>query len=178
MPIPAHLIPLGIFGAPHGVKGQLRVKSYTQDPIAIGHYGPLTDRTGARSFALTGLRPLKHDLIVAGVVGVTSRDAAQRLNGVELFVRREQLPPPEEDAYYHDDLIGLQAVTGEGASLGRVVGLSNFGAGDILEIARAEGEDTFYLPFTKAVAVEVDFSRGRIVIVPPGEIDGEERVGE
>ncbi len=178
MPIPTQLIPLGIFGAPHGVKGQVRVKSYTQDPVAIGRYGPLTDRAGALSFTLTGLRPLKHDLIVAGVVGVTSRDAAEQLSGVELFARREQLPPPAEDEFYHDDLVGLEAVTREGAPLGRVVGLSNFGAGDILEIALAEGEDTFYLPFTKAVAVEIDFSRGRIVIVPPYQVDGEERAGE
>jgi 16S rRNA processing protein RimM len=173
LPVPPRLIPLGIFGAPHGVKGQVRVKSYTQDPMAIGAYGALTDGAGRRSFALTGLRSLKDDLIVVGVAGVTSRDAAARLNGVELFARREQLPPPADDEFYHQDLIGLEAVTREGVMLGRVVALHNFGAGDIVEIAPAAGGDTFMLPFTKAVAPWVDLQAKRIVIVAPREVEGE-----
>ena len=102
-----------------------------------------------------------------------SADAAQALTGVELFARRDQLPPPAADEFYYDDLIGLAAVTPDGATLGRVAALSNFGAGDILEVAPPDGTETLMFPFTRAVAVEIDFAGGRIVIAPPHEIDGE-----
>ena len=88
---------------------------------------------------------------------------------------REQLPAPSDEEFYHDDLIGLEAVTRVGETLGRVVALHNFGAGDILEIAPAAGGETLMLPFSKAVAVEIDLGKRRIVIVPPDEIDGEGR---
>ena len=111
-------------------------------------------------------------MLVARVAGVSTREAAAALTGVELFARRDQLPPPEADEFYYDDLIGLEAVTSGGEALGRVLALSNHGAGDILEIARGDSE-TLLLPFTKAVAVEIDFARGRIVIEPPSEVEGE-----
>ncbi len=177
MPASDRLIPLGIFGAPHGVRGELRVKSYTDDPRAIGAYGDLTDRAGKAVFKLAALRLLKEDMLVVRLAGIDSREAAEKLTGVELFARRAQLPPPSDDEFYHDDLVGLEALTREGDRLGRVVALRNFGAGDILEIAPAAGGETLLLPFTKAVAVEMDFERGRIVIVPPNEIDGEESEG-
>ncbi|MGD0640962.1 MAG: ribosome maturation factor RimM [Roseiarcus sp.] len=174
MPTPGRLIPLGVFGAAQGVRGEVRVKSYTEDPKAIGAYGALTDKAGARVFAFESLRPLKDEMLVARVKGVATREAAEALNGAELFARREQLPPPGEDEFYYDDLIGLAAMTREGVGLGRVVALSNFGAGDILEIAPESGGETLLLPFTKAVAIEIDFSAGRIVVEPPREIEGEE----
>jgi len=173
MPTPGRLIPLGVFGAAQGVRGEVRVKSYTEDPKAIGAYGALTDKAGARVFAFESLRALKDEMLVARVKGVSTREAAEALNGVELFARREQLPPPGEDEFYYDDLVGLAAVTREGSRLGRVVALSNFGAGDILEIAPEGGGETLMLPFTKAVAPEIDFAAGRIVIQPPREIEGE-----
>jgi 16S rRNA processing protein RimM len=175
---PDRLIPLGIFGAPHGVRGELRVKSYTGDPKALGAYGALTDGTGKSVYKLTALRALKDDMLVVKLAGTDSREVAARLTGAELFARRGQLPPPSDDEFYHDDLVGLEAVTREGDRLGGVVALRNFGAGDILEIAPASGVETLLLPFTKAVAVEIDFERGRIVIVPPEEIDGEMREGD
>jgi 16S rRNA processing protein RimM len=166
---------LGIFGAPHGVRGELRVKSYTQDPNAIGAYGDLTDKTGARTFKFAALRLLKDDMLVVRLAGIGNREEAERLTGVELFARRAQLPPPSDDEFYHDDLIGLEALTREGEPVGRVVALRNFGAGDILEIAPAAGGETLLLPFTRAVAVEIDFDNGRVVIVTPNEIEGEPR---
>jgi 16S rRNA processing protein RimM len=175
---PDRLIPLGIFGAPHGVRGELRVKSYAGDPRALGAYGDLTDRTGRSFFKLTALRALKDDMLVVRLAGIDSREAAEKLTGAELFARRAQLPPPSEDEFYHDDLVGLEAVAREGDKLGKIVALRNFGAGDILEIAPSAGGDTLLLPFTKAVAVEIDFTRGQIVIVAPNEIDGEPRGGE
>jgi 16S rRNA processing protein RimM len=171
---PDRLIALGVFGAPQGVRGELRVKSYTGDPNAIGRYGALTDAKGARSYVLEALRPLKDDMLVARVQGVATREAAQGLTGVELFARRSQLPPPAGDEYYYSDLVGLAAVTPAGEPLGAVSGLSNYGAGDILEIRR-DGGETILLPFAKAVAVEIDFTNRRIVVAPPREIEGEER---
>ena len=173
MPTPAHLVLLGVFGAAQGVRGEVRVKSYTADPKAIGGYGALTDKAGARAFAFESLRALKDDMLVARVKGVATREGAEALNGVEIFARREQLPPPGEDEFYYDDLVGLEAVTREGSRLGRVVALRNFGAGDILEIAPEGGGETLLMPFTRAVAVEIDFAGGRIVIEPPREVEGE-----
>jgi 16S rRNA processing protein RimM len=177
LPALDRLIPLGIFGAPHGVRGELRVKSYTGDPKALGAYGALTDKSAKAIYKLTALRALKEDMLVVRLAGIDSREAAESLTGGELFARRAQLPPPSDDEFYHDDLVGLEAVTQEGDRLGDVVALRNFGAGDILEIAPTPGVETLLLPFTKAVAVEIDFERGRIVIVPPEEIDGEPREG-
>jgi 16S rRNA processing protein RimM len=169
----ARLVQLGVFGAAQGVRGEVRVKSFTAEPKAIGGYGPLTDRSGARAFRFESVRPLRDDMLVARLAGVTTRNAAEALTGVEIFARRDQLPPPAADEFYYDDLIGLAVVTTAGAPLGRVVGLRNFGAGDILEIAPIAGGETLLLPFTKAVATEIDFAGGRIVVAPPNEIDGE-----
>lgn len=174
MPTPSRLVLLGVFGAAQGVRGEVRIKSFTDDPKAIGGYGPLTDKTGARRFVIESLRPLRDDMLVARVKDLTTRDAAAALTGVEIFARREHLPPPDADEFYWDDLIGLAAASRDGAPLGRVVGLRNFGAGDILEIAPEGGGETLLLPFSKAVAVEIDFAAGRIVIEPPREIEGED----
>lgn len=177
MSAPDRLVPLGIFGAPHGVRGELRVKSYTHDPRSIGAYGDLTDKTGKSVFKILFQRHLRNDMLVVRLAGVDAREQAERLTGAELFARRAQLPPPSDDEFYHDDLVGLEAVTHEGAPIGRVIALRNFGAGDILEIAPTAGGETLLLPFIKAVAVEIDFDQGRITIVPPHEIYGEPRDG-
>jgi 16S rRNA processing protein RimM len=166
------LIALGVFGAPQGVRGEIRIKSYTAEPAAVGGYGPLTDAAGTRSLAVKIVRPLRDDMLVARVEGVATREAAAALTGVELFARRSQLPPPEAEEFYHDDLIGLAAMTPDGAAFGRVLAVVNHGAGDLLEIARPEGP-TALLAFTRAVVPEIDFSGGRIVVIPPVEVDGE-----
>ena len=164
---------MGVFGAPQGVRGEIRVKSLTGEPNAVGAYGPLTNKSRTRSFAFESLRPLKDDMLVARVTGVWTREAAEALKGVEIFARRDQLPPPSEDEFYYDDLVGLEAVDVDGARLGRVVSLVNHGAGDVLEIAPAGGGETLLLPFTKSVAPRIDFADGRIVIEPPREVEGE-----
>jgi 16S rRNA processing protein RimM len=171
---PERLVLLGVFGAARGVRGEVRVKSYAAEAKAIGAYGPLTDATGARVFAFEALQPLKGDMLIARVKDVTTREAAEALAGVEIFARRRQLPPPGEDEFYYDDLVGLAAVARDGAPLGRVVGVANYGAGDILEIAPEGGGETKLMPFSRAVAAEIDFERGTIVIEPPREIEGEE----
>jgi 16S rRNA processing protein RimM len=164
---PDRLVLVGVFGAPQGVRGEIRIKSFTGRPEAIGTYGVLTDAERGRAFAFERLRELKGDMLVAKVKGVEAREAAAALTGVEIFARREQLPPPNEDEFYYADLVGLEAVTCEGERLGRVVSLSNYGAGDILEIAPDNGGETLLMPFTKAVVPAIDFEAGRMVIDPP-----------
>jgi 16S rRNA processing protein RimM len=169
---PQNLVLLGRFGAPHGVRGELRLHSFTADPLSIADYGPLTDATGARRFDLTKLRSQGKDLI-ARVAGVDDRNGAEALTNLDLYAPRENLPPPEEDEFYLADLEGLRAETADGALIGRVIAVRNFGAGDILEVAPAESGETLLFPFTKAVIPVVDVVGGRVVIEPPEETVGD-----
>jgi 16S rRNA processing protein RimM len=164
---------MGVFGAPQGVRGLTRIKSLTSDPEAIGAYGPLTDRERARVFVFDSLRLIRDNMLVAQVGGVTTREAAAALTGVEIFARRDQLPTPSEDEFYYDDLIGLDAFDAAGRRLGAIASVSNYGAGDVLEIAAEGGGETLLLPFTKEVAPTIDFDAGRIVIKPPREVEDE-----
>ena len=165
---------VGVFGAPHGVRGQIRLKSFTGEPAAVGSYGPLCDAAGSRSFAVTALRLLKGDMFVATLAGIDQREAAVALNGVELFVARAALPVADAEEFYHADLIGLRAEAVDGALLGRVRNVLNFGAGDILEIAPAGGGDMLVLPFTRAVVPVIDMAGGRVVVMVPEEIEARE----
>ena len=158
-------------GAAHGVRGQVKLWTFTEDPFAVTRYGVLSTSDGARQFEVTQAREAK-GFLVATLKGVTSRNEAERLNGVELYVAREKLPATDEDEYYHADLIGLAAVSAAGEALGRVVAIHNFGAGDIIEIAPPSGP-TILLPFTNAVVPAVDLAGGRVVIDMPVEIEGD-----
>ena len=155
---------VGVFGAPQGLKGELRIKSYTGEPRDVGAYGPLTAGDGRRAFTLLSLRPLKDDMLVARVEGVEDRDAAARLTNTELFVPRDRLPPPEPDEFYHVDLVGLRAEDEDGAALGRVRGIENHGAGDILEVVPDRPGETLLVPFTLAFVPTIDFESGRLVV--------------
>jgi 16S rRNA processing protein RimM len=159
-------------GAAHGVRGAVKLWTFTEDPLAVKHYGPLMTRDGARQFEVAHVREGK-DHLVATFKGVTTRNEAERLNGLELYVPREKLPETGEDEYYHTDLIGLAAVTAADQPLGKVVAIHNFGAGDIIEIAPPQGA-TLLLPFTNAVVPTVDLAGGRVVIELPDEIEGED----
>jgi 16S rRNA processing protein RimM len=159
-------------GAAHGVRGAVKLWTFTEDPLAVKDYGPLTTKDGARQFEVTHAREAKDHLVVT-LKGIATRDEAERLNGVELYIARDQLPETDEDEYYHADLIGLAAVTAEGAPIGRVIAIHNFGAGDIIEIAPPHGA-TMLLPFTNAVVPTVDLVGGRVVIELPEEVDGDE----
>ena len=158
-------------GAAHGVRGAVKLWTFTEDPFAVKRYGPLSTKDGARQFEVTSAREAKGHL-VAQLKGIATRDEAERLNGIELYVRREKLPATDEDEYYHADLIGLAAVTTADEALGRVVAIHNFGAGDILEIAPPQGA-TMLLPFTNAVVPTVDIAGGRVLIELPQEVEGD-----
>ena len=160
---------VGAIAGAHGVRGLVKIKSFTEDPLDLAAYGPLTDQSGRRRFqvAVTGRAK---GLLIARIEGVEDREAAQALRGAQLYAARAALPEPAEEEYYHMDLIGLEAQDRGGAPLGRVVAVQNFGAGDILEIARPEGEPLL-VPFTKAAVPIVDLAGGRVVLEPPEEIE-------
>jgi 16S rRNA processing protein RimM len=157
-------------GAAHGTTGEVRLWPFTADPRAIAHYGALMTADG-RTIEIASLRPGK-EFLIARITGVTDRNSAERLRNVDLFIPRDRLPPPAPDEYYHADLIGLAAQDRDGKALGTVIAVHNFGAGDLLEVAPARGE-TLLLPFTAEVAPEIDIAGGRIVLVPPVEIEGD-----
>lgn len=159
-------------GAAHGVRGAVKLWTFTEDPLAVKRYGRLATKDGARHFEVASAREAKGHL-VATLKGVTTREDAERLNGIELYIAREELPDTDENEYYHADLIGLAAVTPADQPLGRVIAIHNFGAGDIIEIAPPHGP-TLLLPFTNAVVPTVDLAGGRVVIELPAEIEGEE----
>ncbi|MCP1840330.1 16S rRNA processing protein RimM [Bradyrhizobium sp. USDA 4524] len=159
-------------GAAHGVRGAVRLWTFTEDPLAVKDYGPLMTKDGRRQFEVTHVREAKDHLVVT-LKGVASRDDAERLNGLELYVPRDRLPDTDDGEYYHTDLIGLAAVTTTEQPLGKVIAIHNFGAGDIIEIAPPQGA-TMLLPFTNAVVPTVDLDGGRVVIDLPKEIDGDD----
>lgn len=175
---PRKQVLVGQIGAAHGVKGEVRLKSYTSAPMAIVDYAPLTAPDG-RAFEIEAARPAagtSPDVLVVRFKGINDRDAAAALNGVQLSVSRDRLPATEEDEFYHADLIGLAAVTTAGEALGTVIAIEDHGAGDVLEIAPARGE-TVLVPFTRAAVPTVDIAGGRVVVDPlPGltEAGGED----
>src|SRR3954471_21728231 len=168
--MPGHIC-IARIGAAHGVRGAVKLWTFTEDPMAVKAYGPLVTKDGARSFEVATAREAK-DHLVATLKGIATREDAERLNGIELYIAREQLPATDEDEYYHADLIGLDAVNSANEPLGRVIAIHNFGAGDIIEIAPPQGA-TILLPFTNAVVPSVDLKAGRVVIELPGEIAGD-----
>ncbi|TMK09332.1 MAG: ribosome maturation factor RimM [Alphaproteobacteria bacterium] len=170
--MPLSQICVARIGAAHGVRGAVKLWTFTEDPLAVTRYGQLMTKDGARQFEVTHVREAKGHL-VATLKGIATREEAERLNGVELYVAREKLPATSEDEYYHTDLIGLAAVNAAGEPLGRVIAIHNFGAGDIIEIAPPNGA-TMLLPFSNAVVPTVDLEGGRVVIELPDEIEGDE----
>ena len=170
-----NLLLMGRIGAAHGIKGEVRIQSFTEDPLALVDYGRMQTNKPGLTIRILAARTTTN-VLVARLEGVNDRDAAEKLNGVELYVDRSLLPDPdEEDAYYHADLLGLRAQLRDGTALGVVAAVPNYGAGDILEVRDERSGDTFLYPFTKAVVPEVHLADGYLVIEPPIEADpGEE----
>lgn len=160
---------LGQISGAHGIKGEVLLKTHTGTPEAIADYGPLSDVQG-RPFVIHLVRVTPKG-VVARVKGVTDRTAAEALKGTELFTTRENLPDPDDDEFYHADLIGLVAVGPDGAAVGTVTAVVNHGAGDLIEIALSGSRQTELVPFTKANVPEVDLARSQIVVRLPESSD-------
>ena len=157
-------------GAAHGIRGEVRLRSFTEDPAAITAYGPLESEDGTRRFTIEALR-LAKDHFVARLAGVADRDAAEKLTNLKLYIARDKLPPiDEDDTFYHADLVGLAAVTPSGAAFGTVTAVLNFGAGDILEIKPVSGEHLL-LPFTDTTVPKIDMQARVLVVVPPTTVE-------
>jgi 16S rRNA processing protein RimM len=162
-----------VIGA-QGVKGEVKVKTFTATPDALPRYGVLHTRDG-RKLVITAFRPSKQGEAVLGFEGVRDRNAAEALKGTELFVERAVLPDTAEDEFYHADLIGLEVRDSEGRTLGKVIALHNFGASDVIELQRADG-DSVHLAFTKETVPVLNIADGYIVVAVPEDDDGTDHV--
>jgi 16S rRNA processing protein RimM len=164
-----NLVLLGVITGAHGIKGEVKLRSFTADPKSIASYGPLTSRQG-ETFEIIGLKPAKDDFICT-LKNVTDRTRAEALKGTELFVARGRLPAAAANEVYHHDLIGMPVHLGDGSRLGEVAGVLNFGAGDLLEVAVPDGGETVLIPLTSDFAKVMD---DRIVAnLPDGYLDPE-----
>ncbi len=153
-------------GAAHGTKGEVKLWSFTADPAAVADYGPLESLDGTLRFEIEALRPAKDHLVVR-LSDVRDRDAAERLTNVDLYVPRDRLPAPAAEEFYHADLIGLRAEDRDGTALATIVGIHDFGAGDLLELRPPGAPNTVLMPFNDTTVPVVDIPGGRIVIDPP-----------
>jgi 16S rRNA processing protein RimM len=161
-----HRILLAHVAGAHGIRGDVTLKTYMDDPNDLASYRPLGDESGARRFEITSVRVTTKG-VVAHFKGVDQRTDAEALRGTAIYVDRSALPPAEDGSYYHVDLIGLAAVDPAGAAIGKVIAVENFGAGPMLEIQRTGVRDTEYVPFTDTFVPDVDITHGRVVVVMP-----------
>ncbi len=152
---------LGVVAAPHGVRGLVRIKSFTEDPMAVAAYGPLSDEAGKKNYRVEALSASR-DAVLARIEGVADRTAAEAIRGLRLYVERKQLPNAGEREWYEADLIGLAAVGRDGKDWGKVVAFHDFGAGSVMEVSGGA-----MLPFTDEAVPEIDVAGGKVVIDPP-----------
>ena len=165
------LIEVGRVAGAFGVRGETRISAYTEDPLALVRFRDLKRQDGSHALTITQGRPAKGGL-VARVKEIETKEQADAMRGLRLYVPREALPEPDDDEFYLADLIGMgvrRVETGE--LLGRVKAVQNFGAGDILEIEPDGGGPTWYLPFTREAAPQVDLKAGVVLANPPEELE-------
>jgi 16S rRNA processing protein RimM len=162
---------LGAITGAQGVRGAVRIKPFTARPEDVASYGAVEDEAGYRSWTIRLVGKAK-GVVIGKIAGIDDRDAAEALKGLRLYVARSALPPPQEEEYYHADLLGLAVELSDGTMLGRVRAVHDFGAGDSIEVERAAG-GTVLVPFSKAAVPVVDLAGGRLVVDPPeGLLDG------
>jgi 16S rRNA processing protein RimM len=159
-----------------GVRGEVRITTFTEDPMALARYRDLLRKDGTPGLTLVGARPVKGG-VIARAREIETKEQADALRGLELFIPREALPPPEDDEYYLADLIGLSVETPQGERLGAIKAVQDFGAGDLLEITPAAGGATWYLPFTRDAVPEVRLAEGKVIAVPPAVIEADPNEG-
>ena len=156
------MVCIGAVAGAHGVRGNVRIKPFTDAPEDVAAYGPVTDAEGARVFDLTPVGEAG-GMVIARMSGVEDRDVAEALKGLRLYVPRESLPAPERDEFYHADLIGLRVVDSAGQAAGTVNALHDFGAGDLIEIRRPSGR-LVLLPFTRSAVPAIDLAAGEVTV--------------
>ena len=159
--MPQDRVLLGVVAAPHGVRGLVRIKSFTEDPMAVGAYGPLSDESGKKEYRVEALSAAR-GAVLARIEGVADRTAAEALRGLRLFVERQRLPHTGEREWYEADLIGLEAVGTDGRNWGKVTAFHDFGAGSVMEVSGG-----VMLPFTDEAVPEIDVAGGKVLIDPP-----------
>ena len=155
---------IGRIVAPHGLKGEVKIKSFTEAPLDVASYGPVMASDG-RKFTLTDAR-MQGETVIAAIKGISDRTSAESLRGLDLTIDRADLPETEEDEFYHADLIDLPVVDAGGAEVGRVTAFHNFGGGDMVEIRR--GAASVFVPFTQKMVPTIDLKGGRIVLSADG----------
>ena len=161
---------LGVVGAPHGVRGLVRIKSFTEDPMAIASYGTLSDETGKKAYRVEALSVVK-DAVLARIEGVADRTAAEAVRGLRLYVERSALPATDEQEWYEADLVGLAAVGRDGRDWGKVLAFHDFGAGRTMEVSGGStSRNSVMLPFTDAAVPEIDVAGGKVVVDPPAGV--------
>lgn len=156
---------LGRIIGPHGLKGEVKIKSFTTDPLDIASYGPVATGDG-RLFRFTNVR-LAGDIVIAGIKGIADRNLAETLKGLDLKIDRDEMPETDDGEFYEADLVGLAVFDEGGDKVGEALGFQNFGAGDLLEIKRTTGR-TAFVPFADSMVPEVDVEKGRIVLSETG----------
>lgn len=167
------MIAVGRVAGAFGVRGEVRITSFTEEPLALARFRELKRQDGSPGLTILSARDAKGS-IICRCAGIETKDQADALRGLRLFIPREALPAPDEDEFYLADLIGLAVVTPEVEALGKVKSVQDFGAGDILEITPAEGGPTWYLAFTRDAVPQVDIAGGKVVVIRPTEIVGDE----
>jgi 16S rRNA processing protein RimM len=163
---------VGMITAAHGVRGAVKIRAFTADARSLPGYAPLFDETAARRFDVT-FQSFAKDHWLAKLKGIEDRNGAEALRGTRLYIDRAQLPAPDEDEFYHADLIGLEAVRESGEVFGTVKAVYDFGGGDMLEIATADNP-SLLLPFTRACVPTIDLAARRLTVVPPAEMDADD----
>ncbi len=167
------MIAVGRVAGAFGVRGELRITAFTEEPLALARYRELKRQDGSAGLTVLSARDTKGG-IVCRCAGVETKEQADALRGLRLFIPREALPAPDEDEFYLADLIGLSVHTPEGETLGAIKSVQDFGAGDILEITPAAGGPTWYLAFTRETVPTVDIAGGKVVVVLPTEVVADE----
>jgi 16S rRNA processing protein RimM len=166
---------MGVVAAPHGVRGLVRIKSFTEDPMAMAGYGPLSDESGKRQYKVEALSPSR-GAVLARIDGVADRNAAEALRGLKLYVDRSALPAAGEQEWYEADLLGLAAVGRDGRDWGKVLAFHDYGAGQSIEVSGGAGGKPMLLPFTTEAVPEIDVEGGKVIVDPPAgllaEVEG------
>ncbi len=160
---------IGRILAAHGIRGEVKIRSFTENPEDVGAYGPVSDAHG-RTLSLSDIRPAKGPFVIARVEGVSDRNAAEALAGCDLHVPQDALPAPGTDEWYYSDLIGLAAISSDGEALGSVIAVHDFGAGDLIEVSPVSGQP-FMVPFTAAGVPDINVADGTITIIPLRDAD-------